>query len=107
MSKHIFVGFISPQDTHGTNLYGSDAIYREVRNTVLDNITGRDLNIGIAHDKDTDGGIAVLRIEVPFTLDDEDQRFFIEFLTEVCGALKELRPHFTEELPAIFFEEVK
>lgn len=107
MSKKIFIGFISPADTHGVALFTSEQICRDVQRVVRDNLTGRDLKTCVIYDDTADGGagIAVLRAEAPIDAEEEDQRFFIEFLTEVCGTLQHLKPHFTEPLPDVFFDE--
>lgn len=76
--------------------------------TVQDFLTGRNLDLQIAHDDNgADGsGVAILKVGLPTQEEHEDKRFCIELLWTVCSELEEFRPHFHQEVPEKFFEEI-
>jgi hypothetical protein len=107
LTKYIHIGFIAPS-TSGISSLSSQDVAKTVVETVQDFLTGRNLDLQIAHDDNgADGsGVAILKVGLPTQEEHEDKRFCLELLWTVCSELEEFRPHFHQEVPEKFFEEI-
>lgn len=108
LTKYIYIGFIAPS-TSGISSLSSQDVASKVAETVQDFRTGRSLDVWVAHDDNgADGsGVAILKVGLPTQEEHEDQRFCLELLLTVCSELEEFRPHFHQEVPEQFFEEIR